>query len=134
MATPRETRALSAPMIYLDGFRVKIIPNTLSAEMPGEVKSRAVSAGGGSIEIVHGYDAEASVCKVKFEVANTAENVDLAKDYKARAKITATSTIRIDEDTEVLHFDSMVLGNRIEIPYEPDGKITFEFNGRYVGI
>lgn len=134
MATVKEVRALSAPAIYLDGRRLKIIPNSCTAELPGEIKSRAVSAGGGSVDIVHGYDVEADVCKVKFDVANTGEMVEVVQDYKAKAKRIDLSTLKIVEDTLQLVYDRMVLTNRVEVPYEADGKITLEFMGRYAGI
>lgn len=134
MATVKEVRALSAPAVYLDGRRIKIIPNSFKAELPDEIKSRAVSAGGGAIAIVHGLDLEQAVCKVSFDVANTGEMVELIQDYKAKARRMETSTLKAVEDTLQLSYDQLVLTNRVEVPYEAEGKITLEFMGRYAGI
>lgn len=134
MATVKEIRSLSAPAIYLDGRRIKIIPNSCKAELPGEVKSRAVSAGGGSYDIVHGYDVESVVCKVTFDVANTGEMAELVQDYAARAQRIDVSTLKIVEDTLQLAYDRMVLANKVEIGYEAEGTISLEFMGRYASL
>lgn len=128
-STRREIRALTAPIIYLDGKRLKILPNSCTAELPGEVKGRAVSAGAGAVDAVYGYNVEEELCKIKFEVANTAENVEIALDYNNRARLTTTSTLRIVEETVQLNYTRVVKVNKTEIPFETDGKITFELQG-----
>lgn len=134
MATAKEVQALSAPTIYLDGRRLKILPNSCRAELPGEVKSRAVSAGGGATSMVHGYDVEADVCKIKFDVANTGEMAELLQDYASRRRRIELSTIKIIEKTVNLSYDQAVMTNKIEIGFEADGKIEVEFMGRYASI
>lgn len=128
-STRREIRALTAPIIYLDGKRLKILPNSCTAELPGEVKGRAVSAGAGMSSAVYGYNAEEDLCKIKFELANTAENVELALDYNARARKITPSTLRLVEDTINLSYTDAVKVNKTEVPFETDGKITFEMQG-----
>lgn len=131
----REERTLSAPTIFLDGRRLKIIPNSCMHELPFEAKVRAVSAGGGAVEMVYGVDLEAGACKVEFELPCTAEYVELAQDYASRrVGNSGSSTIRIVEETEQFHYDQMTLVNKIEIPHEPEGKIKFEFEGRYAAV
>lgn len=133
-ATVKEVRALSAPAIYLDGKRIKIIPGSLKADLPGMVKGRAVSSGGGSVDMVYGYDVEADACKIVFEVANTAEMAELAADYSARRRTTQISTLKIVEQTAQFSYDTVLMTDKIEIPFDADGKIKLEFMGRYVGI
>lgn len=130
----REERTLSAPIVFLNGRRLKIIPNSCMHELPGEAKVRAVSAGGGTVEIVYGIDLEAMACKVEFELPATAEYVELAQDVAARRVDGDTSTIKIVEDTAQFHYDQMSLVNKLEIPHEPEGKIKFEYQGRYSAV
>ena len=127
----REVKTLSAPAILVDGRRWKIIPNSCSAEIPGEVKPRAVSAGGNSYDIVHGVDVEAFVCMVKFDVANTQEMLELVKDYKARAANIEMSTIEIAEDTTQLVYDRTILVSKIEMEFSAEGNISLEWSGRF---
>lgn len=134
MATARECRVLSNPTVYLDGRKIKIIPNSCKAELPDEIKTRAVSAGGGAIDVVHGLDVEQAYCKVTFDLANTAENVDLVQDYKARGRTFLLSTLRLAEDTVQLSYDHMLLSNKVEIGFESEGNISVEFTGRYAGV
>ena len=134
MATVKEVKSLSAPAVFLDGRRVKVIPNSVKAELPDEIKSRAVSSGGGAIDIVHGLDLEQAICKVSFDVANTGEMAELVQDYKARGRRFELSTLKLVEDTLQLNYDRALLTNRVEVPYEAEGKITLEFMGRYAGI
>lgn len=130
----REQRSLSTPSVHLDGRRLKIVPNTCTAELPGESKVRAVSAGGGAVEMVHGFDVEAMVCTVKFDLPNTSEYVELAQDYAARRINGLPSTLKIVDESEQLHYDQMTLTNRVEIPFEPEGKISLEWMGRYSAV
>jgi hypothetical protein len=83
---------------------------------------------------VHGLDLEQAICKVSFDVANTGEMAELVQDYKARGRRFELSTIKLVEDTLQLNYDRALLTNRVEVPYEAEGKITLEFMGRYAGI
>lgn len=130
----REERTLSAPILFLDGRRLKVIPNSVKHEVPGEAKVRAVSAGGGAVEMVYGVDIEAYACKVEFELAATQEYAELAMDYAARRTNGERTTIKIVEDTAQFHYDQLTLTNKIEIPHEPEGKIKFEFMGRFAAV
>lgn len=134
MATTREVRVLSNPTVYLDGRKIKVLPNKTKVELPGEVKTRAVSAGGGAISIVHGYDVEQSWVKVTFEVANTAEQMALVKDYTARRAVINLSTLRLVEDTEQTIVTDAVLANKPEVAYEAEGSITLEFHGLMANV
>jgi hypothetical protein len=134
MATAREVKTLSAPAVFLDGRRLKIIPNSCTAELPGGNNARAVSAGGDAYDIVHGVDVEQFVCMVKFDVAYTTENLELIEDYKAKANAVETSTIKLVEKPVQLSFDRMILSNKIELPFEAEGSISLEFSGRYAAV
>ncbi|MEQ8823844.1 MAG: hypothetical protein RIC14_05675 [Filomicrobium sp.] len=134
MATSRELKTLSAPAVFLDGIRLKVIPNSVTAELPGETKSRAVSAGGGAYDLVKGVDVEQFVCIIKMDVANTAEMKELAEDYKARANTVTTSTLKLIEDPTQLSYDRVTLDNKPELAFEAEGVISLEFSGRYLAV
>ena len=91
----REERTLSAPTVFLDGRRLKVVPSSVSHELPFEAKVRAVSAGAGAVEMVYGIDISAGACKVAFELATTQEYAELAMDYTARRISGDRSTIKI---------------------------------------
>lgn len=126
----REERSLSAPTVFLDGRRLKIIPNSLTHDLPGEAKVRAV-ASGNTTEMVHGIDLEADVCTIAFELANTAEYRELALDYIARRKSGETSTVKIVEDGAQDVYDQCILTNKVNMPRDTEGKIKIELMGRY---
>lgn len=134
MATARELKTLSAPAVYLDGRLIKVIPNSVKAELPGETKTRAVSGGGGAYDVVKGVNVEEYICKVQFDVASTAEMIELVQDYKARANAVVASTLKLVEDPLQLSYDRMTLDNKPEIGFEAEGNISLEFTGRYAGV
>jgi hypothetical protein len=128
----REERSLSAPIVFIDGRRMKVIPKSVSNEIPGSAKVRAVSAGGGDVEMVFGIDLEDMVCAIKFKLPNTAEYAEFAKDVAARRQSGDRSTIRIVEDTIQDVYDQCTCVNKISIPREPEGEIELEYMGRYL--
>lgn len=127
----REERTLSAPTVMLDGKRLKVIPNSVTHEFPGTAEVRAVSAGGTAVEMVYGIDITEYRCSVKFDLPATAEYSELARDYAARRDGEERSTIRIVEDTDQVVYDQCTLVNKMELAREPEGKISFEFVGRF---
>ncbi len=134
MATAKEVRTLSAPAVFIDGRRIKVIPNSCTAELPGEVQTRAVSAGGAAYDIVHGVDVEAFTCVVKFDVALTGEMVEFVEDMKAKALNVDVSTVELVEKTAQLVYDRMLLTNKVEMEFAAEGSVSLEFTGRYAGI
>ena len=134
MATQREIKTLSDPIIYLDGRRLKVLPNKTTGELPGEVSTRAVSAGAGSHHVVHGYNAEEAYCRVSFSLAHTKENQEIVLDLEARKLRVAPSTIKIVEDESALNYEDMVLQSKTELTFEAEGEIALEFAGRYAGL
>lgn len=130
----RETRALSTPIVLLDNVRIKILPNSLTVTDPGEAKGRAVSAGGGSVDLVYGFDASTEIATISFEVANTAEMVELKKDYAARRKRVQTSTLLVIEEGLQTSYDTVLMTKQSDTPYEVEGKIKLEFQGRELAV
>jgi hypothetical protein len=132
MATDVQTRVLSTPAVYVTGRIVKIVPNSLRQKIPGENNVRAMSAGGGTVEIVYGINAEKLIGEVSFEVANTAENAEMIRSWRNNSNNGVTETVRIVEKTAQYAYDTMVLANEPEQEFKSDGNIKCEFRGRHI--
>ena len=130
MATKAQIKTLSAPRVYLDGKLLKVLPNTVKIEDMREVKTRAVSSGGGSSTVVHGFDAATKLFKVTFSLAHTREYADLLGEYKGRAESIDTSVLKIVEDTDQEVIADAVLTNSVSRNYEAEGALELEFTGR----
>ena len=127
------TRQLSTPQVLVDGVTIAIVPNKCKVRIPGDTKVRAMSSGGGSVQTVHGFNAESLVGKVDFEIANTAENSDRVRKWKANARLGIGSTITVIE-TDVAQYvhQNMYLTKDTELVFSSDGSINLEWEGDYV--
>lgn len=132
MATIAQTRVLSTPAIYVSGVLIKIVPNSASMKIPGEVSVRSMSAGGGVVEIVAGVNAEKLIGEVGWEMAATAENVAAIRAWRERANNGLSETIRVVELADQYAYDTMFLSNEPDVAFKPDGNIKCEWKGRYV--
>ena len=132
MATVQQTRNLSAPAIYVSGVLMKIIPNSGEMGLGNGSTPRAVSAGGGAIEIVNGIDVGRLMSRVKFEIAATAENVEIVRGWINAANNGASETIEISELGNQYSFDQMFLKGEMNAAMRSDGNITCDWEGRYV--
>lgn len=132
MATAVQTRVLSTPAMYVSGILIKVVPNSVTMMIPGEVNVRAMSAGGGVVEIVAGVNAEKLVGDVKFDIANTAENIELARGWRNDANNGLYQTLRLVELTAQYSFDQMFLSNEPEVMFKSDGNMKIEFKGRFI--
>ena len=132
MSTPAQTRVLSTPAIYVSGVLIKVVPNTCRMKIPGEVNVRAMSSGGGSVEIVAGVNAEKLVGEVSFEIAATAENVASVRAWRANSNRAQPETLRLADLTAQYSYDTMFLANEPEVEMKSDGNMKCEWRGRYV--
>lgn len=132
MATTAQTRVLSTPAIYVSGVLVKIVPNSAEMGLGNGSNPRAMSAGGGAIEIVNGIDATRLISSVKFDIAATAENVAMVRGWINNANNGGTETIRVVEVTDQYSFDQMFLKGDMKAAMRSDGNISCDWEGRYV--
>jgi|CXWL01.1.fsa_nt_gi hypothetical protein len=132
MATIDQVRTLSTPKVLIDGVLWPIVPNSYKFSIPGETKVRAMSAGGGGVQIVAGLDASALKGKVKFEVAATRQMIDRVRTVKDNSNRGVGSTIRADDGPWGQAWQTMFLVNDTEVEMEAEGKIALEFEGEYV--
>jgi hypothetical protein len=132
MATALQTRTLSTPSIYISGRLIAIVPNSLTIKFGGERNVRAMSAGGGSIQIVSGTNAEKMLSDLMFEIANTGENSDLVRYWASRANNGLAETVRVTELAMQYAFEEMFYVSEPELHFKADGNIKNEFKGRLI--
>lgn len=132
MATVSQTRVLSDPSIYVGGKLVKIVPNSAEMGLGNGSNPRAVSGGGGSIDIVNGIDASRLMSAVKFDIAATAENVSMVRAWIDNANRGGQETILVKEVSGQYAFDQMFLKGDMRASMRSDGNITCDWEGRYV--
>jgi len=132
MATVDQTRQLSTPKVYVDGIVWAIKPNSFKRTLPGETKVRAMSAGGGSVQIVAGLNAEELKAKVSFSIANTKQNLQRAESLLAKTNRGESSTVRIVDGAFQKAWISMFVTNKPEAAFEAEGDIEIEMEGEEV--
>lgn len=124
-----QTKQLSTPKVLVDGVVVAIVPNSCTVKVPGDAKVRAMSAGGGSIEVVIGLDAASLIGHVRFELPATAQNADRVRAWKERMRQGLGMTILVVEDGIQFPHQSMQLTKDTDIHMRADGNITCDFEG-----
>ena len=129
MATIEQTRTISTPKVFVNGVVWAIKPNSFEYNLPGETKVRAMSAGGGAVQIVAGLDAEALKGKVKFAVAATTQMIRRVAELKAATNAGTASTIRAMEGPWGQAWQNMFLANDTAVKLEAEGVIELEFEG-----
>lgn len=77
-------QAISVGQLLINNVVVPYVPNTFKfTEGFGEYKQRGAVVGSGRSEVVFSEDAESKLSKVMFELYPTAENIELARAWKA---------------------------------------------------
>lgn len=125
-----QTKQLSTPKVIIDGVVVAVVPNSCEVRIPGESKMRAMSAGGGSVQIVQGLNAETLIGHVKFDIPATAQNADRVRGWKERMKRGDLFTVNVVEDAVSFPHQDMGLTKDTMINMKSDGNITCEFEGQ----
>ena len=125
------TRILSTPATYISGVLTAVIPNSVMYKIPGEANVRAVSSGGGAVDIVSGINAEKLVGEVHMEIAVTKANVTMVEKLAANRLIGQTDTITIADGDFQRAWDQVILANEPDVAMKSDGNMKLEFKGRY---
>lgn len=132
MASLAQNRVISTPAVYVSGVLLKIVPNSVTYHLGNGATPRAMSAGGGVVDIVNGIDASKLMAKVKFEMASTSENIATCRRWIDNANNGAQETVRVVEQADQFSFDQAYLANDLEAALKSDGNIPVEFFCRYV--
>ncbi len=121
---------LSDMTVEVNNEALAIIPNTLVYNDGfGEQKVRAMSTGGGGVELVYSNDIESNIGKCNFEIASTPDNAALVRQFKVNLN---TNGIRIygstsDGKTLTRTFTQAALVNDPEIAIGSETTISLEF-------
>lgn len=124
-----QTKQLSTPKVIVDGVTIAIVPNSCEIRVPGESKVRAMSAGGGSVQVVQGINAETLIGHVKFDIAATAQNADRIRAWKAKMIKGELVTVNVVEDGVQFPHQDMGLTKDTLLHLKSDGSVTCEFEG-----
>lgn len=125
---------LSVPTIKVNNDVIAIVPNSFGYKAgDGEIKVRAASTGGGNATSVHSQDAETMFSTVKFKLYPTAENLQMARDWKARIGCNTVEAIQRGSSCGGgefnVAFKNISVTNDPEINATADGDIEVEMAG-----
>jgi hypothetical protein len=119
--------AITTPSVIINNVTIAILPNSLNyTEGFGEQSMRTQSAGGGSVDVVYSDNAESKMSSVNFDMINTAENIALARSWKANLNQNAISVVAPGFSR---NFSNMALVSDYSVELSADGKISLEFMG-----
>lgn len=129
--TPYQIKQLSTPKVMVDGVVIAVKPNSVHVRVPGDMKVRAMSLGGGATQAVAGLNAESLIGHVKFEIAATAQNADRIRAWKADMVRGVGKTVQVIEDGIQFPHQNMFLTKDTDIAMTSDGHIPCEWEGDY---
>lgn len=123
--------AVSKPSLTINNNPVAVLPNTVKYdEGEGETTVRTQSTGGGGIELVISDNAEEKFSTVSFEMANTVDNIALARGWK---KNPGLQVVKISGEAGGKKFNRVINGasiaNNYEVELSSDGKLSLEMKG-----
>lgn len=119
---------LSNPTVTINNTPVAIIPNSFKFnEGQGEQKFRTQSAGGGSVEQVLADDVEMKYGKFSFELLNTEDNIENAREWKLNLDQNA---VTVSEGNFSRSFLQAAVVNDYDVELSADGNISLEWNSR----
>ena len=123
-------RKISNPSLVMNNLSIVIVGNSFSyTEGLGEQDVVVQSAGGGSIQTVFTDNVEMRYSDIKFEMQNTAENIDLIRTWKINENtngLTGTAPGGVDAGWSRT-FNSVVLTSNYEVNLGSDTTISLEF-------
>jgi hypothetical protein len=118
-------KSLSNPNLLINNVSVPYVSGTLNfSEGTPEKKVRTQTGGGGSVQRVSSIDVTTQFSEVKFQILDTAANIELVrswvlKDFDNAISITDTGFTRYGSNAGIT--------NKYEVTTGIDGKIDVEF-------
>jgi hypothetical protein len=117
----------------VNNVQIPYKPNSLSFnDGKGEYKTRAMTAGGGAVDVIYTIDAESKLAKIKCSVESTDYMVDLYNSWKDQVFVAISlvgSKVGVIQDTFSRYFNQMTLLTNAEIKASADGEFEIEFSG-----
>lgn len=129
-----QTYELSAPQVVVNGNIIPIVPNSLKVRIPGDWKVRAMSAGGGSTQVVAGLDVTNLLGKMDFKVANTSVNFEWVRALKAAMIDGIGCTVQINDTITgwSASFQNMFFSKEADATFSSASEVPIELEGSYV--
>jgi len=120
------SKVLANPTVVANNNPIAIVPNTFTyTEGLGEQQIRVQSGGGAALEYIASDDVTTKKSMFKFEMLNTAENIELAREWKQNAN---QNVFSVSEDSFSRTFVQSIVTNDYEVSLSSDGNIALEFN------
>lgn len=122
---------ISDPSVLINNVAVAIVPNSCTFDEGfGEQDVKVQSAGGGQLQQVFANNVETNKGKVKFSLAATVANINLARQWKANQNRNVVAvTASVADGTLTRTFTNAALCNNYEVNLAADGVIELEFQG-----
>ena len=121
--------ALTDPSVAVNNNDIAIIPNTCKyTEGEGETSVRATSGGGGATVMVISEDITQKIGKISFELANTIENIKLAREWKKNPGVNfveVSATLKGEAFQRI--FNQASVTNDYEVMLQHEGNIPLEW-------
>jgi len=121
---------LSDAAVLVNNVQIGTTANTITFnEGLGEQKMRAVSTGGGGVELIYSNDIESNIGQVKFEVPSTPKNIAKVRQWKTNLNQNVISLQGSTPDGETLTrtFTQAALVNDYEVNLGSETNIALEF-------
>lgn len=118
---------ISTPTVKWNGRTLAVVPNSVELNTGGGEKTvRAMSAGGGSVQMVHTRNAETFKGMLKFGLANTAETISIVTEMQ---DLVGGNNFEVVDGEAQISFSGMSLIVDPAIPLSQDGQVDLEFEG-----
>lgn len=124
----QSNRGFSNPQVTINNGLVMIKPNSFKyVAGKGEIKVRALTGGGGSVQSIHTEDVATKVSKFMFEIAVTDANRTAASNWKDN--IGANVCLATQSGMKPVVGTNMSMTNDPEWDASADGWCKIEFSG-----
>jgi hypothetical protein len=119
----------SNPQVVINNVVWSILPNSFKfTDGKGDIKVRALAAGGNSVVTVHTQDKATQIGKIEFEVAVTAANRTAASALKDNIGGNVIQATQVGIPTPII-FQNCSMVNDPQWEATADGKAKLEFMG-----
>jgi len=120
---------ISDPSVQINNVAVAVVPNSVEyTEGFGEQNVKVQTAGGGVLQQVFENNVETNIGSVKFQLFSTADNVALARSWKAAGNQNVVTISAVTPDGSVNRtFTNAAITNDFSVSLQADGTIELEW-------
>lgn len=124
---------LANAAVVVNNEPVAIVPNSVTfTEGLGEQTMRASSSGGGAVDQVYAEDVTTNFSKVKFELYNDIDSIELARSWKANRNRNTVSISGKTPDGKTISrtFQSAAILDDYEVELGSDTTFSLDFKSK----